>query len=138
MDKCIFSTLLLSLLFIIKPACSDTNYWQCAVHDKENKQWEARSTYERVATNKAFEACKKESHVPASCKPIEESCEYSGNGKNTNRGWQCTAFDQMAKIWVGQIYRNKDDAAIDATTYCQTHSSIPDSCYTNFLTCKDR
>ena len=50
--------------------------------------------------------------------------------------WRCTALDQMAQSWVGHISANRDDAALDAEAYCQEHSSVPDSCYIDLLTCE--
>lgn len=128
--------ILVLLMLILQPAWSDDNYWQCAVHDNENKQWEAKSAYERVATSKAFEACKKESHVPVSCKLIKDSCDYSGKDNSSASLWQCTALDQTGQPWEGKPNSNKDNAALDAKAYCQAHSPAPDTCFINLLTCK--
>ena len=137
MNRRIDLTLLVLLMLILKPAWSDDNLWQCAVHDNKHKQWEARSAYERVATSKALEACKKESPVPASCTPTKESCDYYAQEKTSSSHWKCTALDHTAKLWVGNLSSNKDDAALNAKAYCQEHSSLPDTCYINLLTCKE-
>jgi hypothetical protein len=54
----------------------NNNYWQCIAHDKANKEWRANSAYKRVAFSKAFEACKKESTTPTSCKVNNALCNY--------------------------------------------------------------
>lgn len=130
------STLFFLLIFISSPIWAAADYWQCAAHDDEKKQWLAISAYQRVATHKAFEACKKESRIPASCKTTNESCEPPENVDNNKQGWQCTALDLAAKAWASKVHSSKDDAALDAKAYCQEHSSTPDSCYINLLTCQ--
>lgn len=156
MNNRIVATLFFSLIFITgslwgNNTMAENNYWQCTAYDSEEKQWIVKNAYERVAINKAFEACKKESRAPASCKATNESCDYFANGTNSNRPkvsvnmnrtfsdamWQCTALDQMAKPWVGNPSSNKDDAALGAKAYCQQHSTVPDTCYINLLTCKN-
>ncbi len=121
-----------------------TNYWQCNAHDNEKNQWIGKNPYARVATNKAFEACKKESRTPASCKAPQSTCEYIVNGVSTgayalsdHSTWQCIALDQLAKTWVGDTHSNRDDAALAAKSYCKKYSTVPDSCYINLLTCKN-
>lgn len=112
-----------------------TNYWQCVAQDKEGKQWVAKGSYARVASNKAFEACKKTSRVPSSCKAAQDTCDHYDDGMIKNPGWQCTALDRMAKPWSGRTYSSQDEAALAAKKYCQEHSSVPDTCYINLLTC---
>ena len=138
------------LLVIFKPLLAYTdighvnNYWQCNASDREKKQWIGRGAYSRVASSKAFEACKKESHAPTSCISSEGVCEYyvhgvstSVYGMNEHAQWQCVALDQMAKSWESNINSNRDDAALEAKAFCHEHSSVPDSCYINLLTCKN-
>ncbi len=143
MHNYIIKTIFLALIFIINsswataPDESNTSYWECSAHDSESKQWDIRSIYERVASTKAFDACKKQSNVPLSCKTTRESCDYFAHGTSTRPMWQCTALDQKAKAWLGNVYTNKDDAALGAKAYCQEKSTVPDSCYINFITCKN-
>lgn len=115
----------------------EVNYWQCAANDNQSKQWIVRSAYERVAMTRAFDACKKQSATPISCKFDKESCEYFANGISTRPMWQCTALDQMAKPWMSDIYNTRDKAAIQSKEYCQQHSGMPESCYINLMTCKN-
>ena len=145
MSSRIFLNLFFLLMILSNPIWANDDHWQCAAHDNQDKQWQAVSSYERVANNKAFEACKKESAVPASCKPTEDACDYIMNGKSSNlkphqesssSSWTCTALDQAAASWVGKTYNNKDDAALNAKTNCQEHSKVPDTCYINLLTCR--
>ncbi len=113
------------------------NDWQCTASDSENKQWVERSLYERSATSKAFDACKKQSHVPASCKADLGVCEGFEHGVSISPLWQCTALDQQAKTWVARSYANMDEAAIASKAYCVERSTDPDSCYINLLMCRN-
>ncbi|WP_028387687.1 hypothetical protein [Legionella fairfieldensis] len=113
------------------------NYWRCTSFDGENKEWTVNSNYELSAINKALDACKKQSNRPTSCKTAKETCEVFINGTSTRPMWRCTALDQMAKTWPGNIYAHRDDAAIAAKAYCQQESSFPDTCYINLITCKN-
>ena len=136
------STLFLVVFIIIKPTWADTNlnntnYWQCTAYDDGKKQWVIKSLYERVAANKALDACKKQSTAPTSCKMRKEICEYFAHGLSTRPMWQCTALDQTAKPWMGGTYSNQDDAALGAKVYCQQHSILPGTCFINLLTCKN-
>ena len=95
------------------------------------------SYYQLAAINKALDACKKQSQFPANCKVAKARCEAFVNGISTRPMWQCTALDQMAKVWPSKIYVHRDDAAIAAKAYCQQGSSFPDTCYINLMTCKN-
>jgi len=129
---------ILTILLFIKPLWADENhYWQCTASDSENKRWAKKSMYERAATNKAFDACKKQSNVPASCKADLGVCEGFEHGISVSPLWQCMALDQNAKPWIGNSYGNMDEAAIAAKTRCVELSADPDSCYINLLTCKN-
>ena len=117
--------------------------WQCLAQDNTKHQWIGKHGYERVATNKAIAACKKESTVPTSCKVLSEACLYFIGDKafrsdpsHPHLLWQCTALDHQAKTWVGQQSEHRDDAALDAKTYCEEHSRVPDTCYMNFSMCQ--
>lgn len=129
-------------MLIIEPIWAN-NIWQCVAHDQQDKEWVGNSAYERVASNKAIEACKKESRRPVSCTVDDEACYNFVNGKKlssaiTREGasWQCTALDQKAKVWTGDSSIDRDEAAMTAKAYCQEHSKLPDTCYINFLMCK--
>jgi|GEM_PF-1400737 len=147
MNKAIISAAIGALAFIALPSWANTlamtditdenNYWNCHAYDSQNMQWEAKSQFERAAASKAFDACKKQSHVPQSCKIATDYCDSIVNGVNTRPMWQCTALDQMAKHWVSQIYVQRDEAALDAKAFCQQHSGMPQSCYLNLMTCKN-
>ena len=129
--------LMLLLLCIIEPGWADDGYWECAAQDAEQKQWVIKSPYERVASTKAFEACKKQSIAPISCKIPKENCDYFSNGLNTHPMWRCLALDQMSKLWRSEIHTNRDEAALESKAFCQQHSPMPESCYINLMTCKN-
>jgi hypothetical protein len=116
---------------------TDLNFWSCTAYDAENKEWNGKSGYELAAINKAYEACRKQSKIPTSCKTAKESCEVFMNGVSTRPMWRCTALDQMAKTWPSNVYTHRDDAAIAAKAYCEQGSSFPDTCYINLMTCKN-
>lgn len=122
----------LVLLLTNASFADETSYWQCTTSDKSNKQWVIKNKYERAARGQSFDACKKQSPVPASC---ETDCEGFNHGVSTRPLWQCTALDQNAKAWISQTYAQRDDAEMNAKARCKTLSSIPDSCYLNTLTC---
>lgn len=113
------------------------NFWRCLSHDATNRQWVADDSYEIVATNKSFGACKKESPYPGTCKTSKEACELFVNGLTTRPMWMCTAFDQRATTYNSIIYSNQDDAALAAKAYCRQKSPIPDTCYIHTITCKN-
>jgi len=130
----------LMLTLMTTPAWAEehgTSYWECSAQDNDGKQWLIRNVYERVATNKAFEMCKKQSLVPKSCAIARESCDYFTDGKSTRPMWQCTSLDANAKPWLSNVYANQEDAAMNAKAYCQEKSTLPDSCYINLVACKN-
>lgn len=130
------STLMISILLLIKPLWADeSNLWQCTASDSESKQWVVRNRYERAAISKAFDACKKQSHVPISCKIDPGVCKGFDHEGSVSTSWQCTALDQNAKPWVGHADTSQDDAALAAQAICHKNSPVPDSCYINLLTC---
>lgn len=141
-----FSTLLMTIgLFMVvntvtfatSPSIVD-DYWKCATTDGEFKEWVAQHPKERYAANLAYDACKKQSRFPKTCKASKEACELFVQGVSTKPMWQCTALDQQAKPWVSNLYGNRDDAALAAKAYCQENSDLPGSCYINLITCKNR
>lgn len=127
------------LLFVTNTYASlpaDT-YWECTVKDSEHRQWTAHNIYQRLATNNAFDACKKNSKLPLSCHTNSDSCESFTHGLSNRPMWQCTALDHMAKTWTSSIYSQRDEAAIAAKSNCQQHSHQPEACYVNLITCKN-
>lgn len=111
--------------------------WQCIAHDKTNKEWSASGSFQRSAINKAFEDCKKESQYPTTCKTSNSACESSVNGISTSPMWRCTAIDQLATKWTGNLYSHPDDAALGAKAYCQDRSVLPETCYVYLFMCKN-
>ncbi len=136
MKCCLF----LTGFFISSGACAvglvaPSVYWECITTDQTGHEWIAKDVYERVAANNAYDACKKQSDIPKTCKAAKEACEQFINGKSTKPLWQCTALDQHAKTWQSNAYANRDDAALAAKAYCQANSAVPGSCYINLITC---
>lgn len=128
----------LILLLLIPTGMQAASNYECSASDSTEKQWVAASPYKRLAINKAYDACKKESTVPSTCKTSREACEdFNDLGVSLEPQWQCTALDILAKPWVSNSYPKRDDAAIAAKAYCQERSADPDSCYINLLTCKN-
>ena len=113
------------------------NYWECRARDSADTEWVAKGSYERVATNDAFDACKKQSPSPTTCKSSKENCEVFINGMTTRPMWRCTSLDQLSKVWRSNIYSRRDDAALGAKAYCHQHSAMPDTCYINLMMCKN-
>jgi hypothetical protein len=113
------------------------SFWLCKAYDESNKQWLAKNSYQRLAINHAYLACKKQSATPNSCKTATEYCEPYINGVSSSPKWRCTALDHRAQPWVSDSHRNRDDAAIGAKAYCEQNSGTPDACYVNLLTCKN-
>lgn len=110
--------------------------WQCVARDKAQREWLAVSNYERTAINKAFDACKKASEFPTSCKTAKADCESFVNGVSTSPMFMCTALDQLGTPWVSNLYRNPDDANLAAKAYCQDRSPLPGTCYAYLFLCK--
>ncbi|WP_298625970.1 hypothetical protein [uncultured Legionella sp.] len=131
-------------LFIVLPVTGFTasaneegSYWQCITRDKTDREWTARNSYQKVAINIAFDACKKESEFPASCKAAKSDCEGFYRGMSTKPLWRCTALDQTAEPWFSNFYSQRDDAALAARAYCRENSTVPDTCYINMVTCRN-
>ena len=114
------------------------SYWVCKSYDTTNKQFIAQNTYQRVALNKAYKACKNNSRAPNTCKVAKEYCENYVKGRSQRAYWQCTALDFLAQAWVSDGYNTLDEAAIGARNFCEQQSGLPDACYVNLLTCKNR
>lgn len=137
--KTIINQLIAILLLIPLYAYANTehNYWQCAAEDNSHYQWTMSGQYEREAINKAYEACKKQSQNPRTCKSTATLCDYFRDGHSTKPIWQCTALDQTAAAWESNPDTNRNDAALAAKAYCQSKSTLPASCYINLLTCRN-
>lgn len=112
-------------------------YWQCAVSDGDHKEWMANSSYQLTAINKAYDACKKESQNPESCKASKEACDAYLDGYMVSPIWQCTALDFYANAFKSNVYKKKYDAALAAQAYCQDNSDSPDSCYVRLFGCEN-
>ena len=125
------------IALFINPAWAEDSYWQCSAHDVYGKQWIINNLYEQVATNRAFEACKKQSETPTSCKAPKDHCEYFSNGLSTRPMWRCMALDLMSKMWKNNPRPDRDEAALEAQAICKAHSPMPDTCYINLMTCKN-
>lgn len=135
--------LVMSFLGVLMPnlvssaSALDGNYWQCTTEDKTLKQWTAKSVYQKVAINISFDACKKQSVVPLSCKAAKASCEGYIQGVNTSPMWKCTALDRTAIPWQSNFYSHRLDAALAAKAFCKENSSVPDTCHINLVTCRN-
>ena len=136
--------IVVSLFFIILPPLTnasnlrgDNSHWTCASFDHSGKQWLAKSSFQRVALNKAFRQCKQQSHEPSSCEVASEYCEASIQGYKPPK-WQCSAFDKLGKVWPSDLHRHRDDAAVGAKTLCKQQSVFPASCYVRLMTCKSK
>lgn len=128
---------MLFLLLTMNSLWANDSYWHCTASDSEHKQWIEQSLYERAAISKAFDACKKHSHVPASCKVDIGVCEGFDHEMSIRPVWQCTALDEQGTTWHGQTNIDMDAAALSAKALCTQRSVAPDTCYINVLTCKN-
>lgn len=126
----------LGLLLINMTWAADIT-WECTAKDNHNKQWVAHSNYQRNASIRALESCKKESSSPESCRSIAEDCDSLMNGLSTRPLWRCVALDFTATPWNGNLSRDRTNAALSAKGICRERSSVPDSCYINMVTCNN-
>lgn len=115
----------------------DLNYWKCTAIDAEHKEWEGHSDYQLASINKAFEACKRESQAPTSCKTSKQHCELIVNGMTTRPIWRCMALDEAASLWYSTTYNHAGDALLAAKAYCQANSALPDTCYVYNFNCRN-
>lgn len=113
------------------------NYWRCSAYDAQNKEWVGQSDYQLTSLNRAYEACKKQSQVPATCKTSKEDCDSIVDGISTRSMWRCVALDLAANAWPSNIYDQAGDAAFAAKAYCQANSSLPETCYVYLFTCRN-
>src|SRR5688500_1126584 len=81
----------------------ESSFWLCKAHDSENNQWLAKSPYQQVAINQAYDECKKKSQRPTSCEAAKELCDSYIKGVSIRPMWQCTALDQLAHVWESDI-----------------------------------
>lgn len=128
-------TFLLFMLPTTGMANAQQDYWQCSSMDDHDKIWTSRHSFQKVALQRAWQACKQESQHPSSCQIDHYQCDAFLNGENTSPMWQCTALDQMAKPWISGVHRQRDEAALTAKARCLERSGFPDTCYINLLTC---
>lgn len=135
MRKRSLTLLLMPLWFATLTHADSASYWQCTSYDNENKQWLAKSTYQRAAINQAYDNCKKQSKKPESCKTAKEYCEAYVDGILSRPMWQCVALDNLPNRWQGSIYTNRDEAIFGAKSWCQEQSVMPETCYVNLLMC---
>jgi len=132
--KILFLFIFLPLIGFAMPINNNV-YWVCKTHDNNNLEWSVKNSYKKVALNLAFDACKKQSKTPKSCKTSLNDCEGFQNGLSTKPLWRCTALERGAGHWLSNYYSNREDAAIAAKDYCKTQSSIPETCYVNLIGC---
>lgn len=113
--------------------------WECIAQDTYQYQWHATHPYQRVASSKALEACKKQSTLPRSCK-IVIGCDplFVTHTDLLEQHWQCQALDANATAWDATDQTSKENAMLDAMQMCKKHSALPDTCYTNDSTCHQR
>jgi hypothetical protein len=133
-----FCTLLCLLCHETAARSGQNGFWQCTTKDQDHKEWRYSSPYQKVAQNLAFDACKKESQAPASCKTSRDHCEHFINGLRITTAaahWRCTALDLEANAWKSNAHRSRIDAALAASAYCKSNSPVPETCYTNLVTC---
>jgi len=136
-----YKRLLLSVLIFLPvlsqaaPAINKEDYWLCSTHDQTNKLWTAKSAYKKAAINLAYDSCKKTSALPQTCKTSNSNCDHYIQGMSTRPLWRCTTLDEMASAWKSNYYSNRIDAALASKSYCKNKSPVPETCYTNLVTC---
>ncbi len=123
------------LLLLSMQAYSQADNWTCKSHDAAHMEWSVSNAYQRMAINLAFDACKKQSKWPKTCKTSLNDCEGFLNGISTKPIWRCLALDAQAQPWQSYYYTTKDDAALAAKAYCKSKSAVPDTCFVNMVTC---
>ena len=123
---------------IFADSMDNNNYWQCTILDGTNQQWQVNSIYKKVALNEAYDACKKESQAPVTCKATQAACEQFINGISIKPMWQCTALDREAEAWPSNTHDQREDAALAAKAYCMENSNVPETCYINMVTCVNK
>lgn len=127
------------LLIIPMTAIASTqSLWHCVVEDEASKQWSRYGAYERVAVSKAFEGCKKESTLPATCRVQSNGCDFIEEGAVVStRHWQCLALDDQALSFLSAPAAHQDEAIFQAKALCRAKSRVPDTCYVNSVTCTE-
>ncbi|MDX1838302.1 hypothetical protein DIZ81_10190 [Legionella taurinensis] len=141
MKRCLQQAASLALFCVSAASIAQTptgdNFWLCKAHDQANREWLAQSVYSITAINKAYDACKKQSEYPETCKTSKADCDAFVDGRSTRPMWQCTALDFSGTPWLSDIYTLRDDAALGAKAYCMDNSGIPETCYINMITCRN-
>lgn len=128
-------TLLLFMAKTVFALVDDSSYWQCTISDVTGKTWLSKSPYKKVAMHVALEFCKKESNAPESCKNTSDQCLGVNQMPVFGLQWQCTAIDFAAEAWKSEFFPHRDEAALRAKSFCKNKSHLPETCYTNLVTC---
>lgn len=119
---------------------ASSNEWHCLIIDSDNKPYEASSDYKQTALNRAFEACKKNSQDPATCKLAQSRC-VGGNQVNGSpdiqQVWRCSALDNQAVLWKAESSAGPDRALLRAKARCMRESPVPLTCYAYHMFCKN-
>jgi hypothetical protein len=116
---------------------NSNSYWLCQTQDKEHYEWTATNFYQKVAINLAYSDCKKNSKFPKSCAASKSGCDHFVDGISTSPLWRCTTYDRVAQPWKSNFYRERDDAALASQAFCKDKSTVPETCYTNTVTCEN-
>lgn len=133
--KLLFISIFTPLISFAMPINS---YWICKTHDANDLEWTVKNGYKKIAINLAFDACKKQSKSPATCKTSNNDCDEFRNGVSIKPQWTCTALEKGSGYWRSNYYTHREDAAIAAKDYCKTQSSIPETCYVNLIGCTNK
>ena len=123
-------------LCVLTHHASANHNWLCVAEDRYHHSWQSTGYHEQIALNRAFDACKKNSHLPFSCSVSQASCTAYDSKLLRTAGFQCVAIDKLATAWVGNTYRTPAKALMAAKRYCQNQSPLPDTCYTYPILCK--
>lgn len=126
----------MSLLGLIKPSAAEAT-WVCTARDANQVSWVITENYKRAGMAQALDACKKQSQVPGTCRMPESKCDSYVDGVLTTPMWQCTAIDFLAVPWRGAANTTPDRAALEAKLNCKENSSLPETCYLNYITCRN-
>jgi hypothetical protein len=121
-----------------EPIDPKSTFWQCSIQDGAQLQWTSQSTYRKIALTLAYDACKKNSQSPASCRMRRIVCDHFIAGINISPMWRCAALDREANLWRSNLYPHREEAAMAAKAYCAHNSDIPRTCYVNLITCVNK
>lgn len=113
----------------------NSNYWQCFIHDADNKLWSFQSSYQKIALNTVIAACKKESRQPMSCKISLSTCQEFNPQKSMRPKWLCMASDEKGTRFESDYLADRESAALNAMGQCKSNSKIPETCFINIVAC---